>query len=684
MRKFAAVALMVTSVVVPVVNFAAPKVAAATVPAGFTDVQVATPGASTGIVGLPDGTVMVLVQSGSVRSDPRRRVAADAGADHEPGSVQRRRARVAGRCPRSRLQGQRVRLPVLHPSRRRPRAAASTAPAGSRCRATRSIRTAKSSWSTTSRRTPATTTAAIWRSAATGSCTSPSATPVPILVADPGPTTPPRISACSTARSCASCRRRASRPPATPSAVPARRAAESAATCPRRRPRVAKSCTPGVCATRSASPSIPTPVRDRFFINDVGSEHPRRGRRGWDRAQLRLADPRGLLPARPEPAVRGRRSRRSPTRSPTTRAPLGQVITASAFIPNGHWPAEYDGGYLFADAGSGNMWLRKRRRDRSTTPPRSPRRSSVASPTWPSSRRATASPCTTRSPVARFARSRRPSTAFVAPGLAGVRRRAAGQPSARHPAAERRRQAGARRRHAVRADGCRPGRDQGGAGQLRVRRAEHARLPHAWAGRSRASVGVEPQRRRRRGRRQLGRRAGRRQRWHLAVRVLHRACGHRRARLLQRRARRGQRRPIRRRRRRPASATPATRCRRRTSTRAVSAPQLPFVRVPVAGRGGLPAVGSMDAAVLVVTAVTNAGQRRWVLECQPGRCAVLGFVEPQHQRRRRHPRQPGRRARRRRRHGRPPPALGARRRRSMSPATSRRRPRQPPRPAAST
>jgi hypothetical protein len=36
----------------------------------------------------------------------------------------------------------------------------------------------------------------------------------------------------------------------------------------------------------------------------------------------------------------------------------GQVITAAAFIPNGHWPAEYDGGYLFADAGSGNMWLR--------------------------------------------------------------------------------------------------------------------------------------------------------------------------------------------------------------------------------------------------------------------------------------------------------------------------------------
>ncbi len=58
---------MITSIIVPVVNSGAPTVSAATVPGGFTDVQVAAPGASTGIVGLPDGTVMVLVQSGSVR-----------------------------------------------------------------------------------------------------------------------------------------------------------------------------------------------------------------------------------------------------------------------------------------------------------------------------------------------------------------------------------------------------------------------------------------------------------------------------------------------------------------------------------------------------------------------------------------------------------------------------------------
>ena len=72
MRRYAAIALMISSIVIPVVNSAGPTASAATVP-GFNDVQVATPGASTGIVGLPDGTVLVLVQSGSVRSRAMRK-----------------------------------------------------------------------------------------------------------------------------------------------------------------------------------------------------------------------------------------------------------------------------------------------------------------------------------------------------------------------------------------------------------------------------------------------------------------------------------------------------------------------------------------------------------------------------------------------------------------------------------
>lgn len=38
---------------------------------------------------------------------------------------------------------------------------------------------------------------------------------------------------------------------------------------------------------------------------------------------------------------------------------LGTYITAGAFVPNGLWPAEYDGAYLFGDGGSGRIWLRQ-------------------------------------------------------------------------------------------------------------------------------------------------------------------------------------------------------------------------------------------------------------------------------------------------------------------------------------
>ena len=37
---------------------------------------------------------------------------------------------------------------------------------------------------------------------------------------------------------------------------------------------------------------------------------------------------------------------------------LGTYITAGAFVPDGLWPAEYDGAYLFGDGGSGRVWMR--------------------------------------------------------------------------------------------------------------------------------------------------------------------------------------------------------------------------------------------------------------------------------------------------------------------------------------
>jgi glucose/arabinose dehydrogenase len=97
---------------------------------------------------------------------------------------------------------------------------------------------------------------------------------------------------------------------------------------------------------------------DRFFINDVGqSTHEEIDvggaglNYGWP-IREGLCPLGGSMPCPPAPAG---------YTDPITDYPrsVGSVITAGAFIPNGHWPAEYDGGYLFADAGSGRMWLRR-------------------------------------------------------------------------------------------------------------------------------------------------------------------------------------------------------------------------------------------------------------------------------------------------------------------------------------
>jgi hypothetical protein len=93
---------------------------------------------------------------------------------------------------------------------------------------------------------------------------------------------------------------------------------------------------------------------DRFFINDVGqSTHEEIDQGGmalnygWPIREGFCLNGQSQPCAPPDPALG--------FTDPITDYPrtLGQVITASAFIPNGHWPAEFDGGYLFADAGSG-------------------------------------------------------------------------------------------------------------------------------------------------------------------------------------------------------------------------------------------------------------------------------------------------------------------------------------------
>ena len=101
-------------------------------------------------------------------------------------------------------------------------------------------------------------------------------------------------------------------------------------------------------------PNTPT---TRFFINDVGQgtcEEVDNGLAGadygWNAREGQC--PRGQSPpcAGPPAGVT----------DPITDYPrsTGTYITAGAFVPSGAWSTEFEGGYLFADGGSGRVWLR--------------------------------------------------------------------------------------------------------------------------------------------------------------------------------------------------------------------------------------------------------------------------------------------------------------------------------------
>lgn len=133
------------------------------------------------------------------------------------------------------------------------------------------------------------------------------------------------------------------------------------------------------CATRGNTSSTPTtacqeifayglrnPYRfafdrndgsSRFFINDVGQgtyEEVNLGQvganYGWPIREGSC--PQGDTTPCPGPAAGLTDPITSYGRS------LGTYVTAGAFVPNGLWPSAFDGAYLFADGGSGRMWVR--------------------------------------------------------------------------------------------------------------------------------------------------------------------------------------------------------------------------------------------------------------------------------------------------------------------------------------
>lgn len=88
---------------------------------------------------------------------------------------------------------------------------------------------------------------------------------------------------------------------------------------------------------------------DRFFINDVGqvtAEEVNEGGAGLDYGWNLCEGPcePGAGAGLTDPIAWYPRS-------------IGTYITAGAFVPDGFWPAEYDGAYLYADGGAGTIFL---------------------------------------------------------------------------------------------------------------------------------------------------------------------------------------------------------------------------------------------------------------------------------------------------------------------------------------
>jgi glucose/arabinose dehydrogenase len=102
----------------------------------------------------------------------------------------------------------------------------------------------------------------------------------------------------------------------------------------------------------------PNTSATRFFINDVGqvtyeevNEGIRGANYGWNDREGPCPQGQTTPCAGPpagitDPIVSYPRS-------------LGTFITTGAFIPDGAWDEEFDGGYLFVDGGTGKIWLRR-------------------------------------------------------------------------------------------------------------------------------------------------------------------------------------------------------------------------------------------------------------------------------------------------------------------------------------
>ncbi|MEA3184985.1 MAG: hypothetical protein QOJ74_1462 [Ilumatobacteraceae bacterium] len=359
MRRFAAVALLATTVVVPIANVEVSTVSAATVPAGFTDVQVAVPGPGTGIVGLPNRTVLVLVQSGSVRlirGDALLPAPALTMSLSPCNGGERGLLGVA--VDPDFLANGFLYLYFTHPS---------SAPGGCVNRVSR-FTMGGDAIDPASEVVLVDNISSVAGNHNGGDLEIGGDGFLYISVGDAGADPRTGASPSNAGQDLSLLNGKILRVvPSTGEPAPGNPISGAGTAS---------------CRLRGNLPSTPTspcqelyawglrnPFRfafdpntgpDRFFINDVGQSTREEvdeggiGRNyGWPIREGSCA--RGLTPPCPaaDPALG--------FTDPLTDYPrsVGQVVTASGFIPNGHWPAQYDGGYLFADAGTGNMFLRR-------------------------------------------------------------------------------------------------------------------------------------------------------------------------------------------------------------------------------------------------------------------------------------------------------------------------------------
>jgi glucose/arabinose dehydrogenase len=96
----------------------------------------------------------------------------------------------------------------------------------------------------------------------------------------------------------------------------------------------------------------PNSATTRFRINDVGANT-------WEEVNDGIAGANYGWPEREGPCPNGQVPPCSPSGAgltdPVTSYPSGYIV-GGAFVPNGWWGAGYDGAYVFADGGSGDMW----------------------------------------------------------------------------------------------------------------------------------------------------------------------------------------------------------------------------------------------------------------------------------------------------------------------------------------